>query len=81
LAASAIVEGGAGVPAAWCACSAGYEKFIFDVVFGEETEATVLESVLDGGERCRYAIAVPGSVLAGGSGRAAPEPGRAGAPR
>lgn len=63
LAASSITETGAGVPAAWCACSAGYEKFLFDTVFGEETEAVVTESVLAGDPRCRFKIRIPDSVL------------------
>ncbi len=63
LAASSITETGAGVPSAWCACSAGYEKFLFDTVFGEETEAEVTESVLAGDPRCRFRIRIPDSVL------------------
>ncbi len=63
LAASSITGTGAGVPAAWCACSAGYEKFLFDTVFGEETEAEVTESVLAGDPRCRFRIRIPDSVL------------------
>jgi len=65
LAASTIAAGGAGVPALWCTCSAGYTKLMFDVVFEEETEAEVLESVLAGDPRCRFAIRIPASVLAG----------------
>lgn len=64
LAASSISETGAGVPAAWCACSAGYEKFLFDTVFGEETEAEVTESVLAGDPRCRFKIRIPEGVRA-----------------
>lgn len=64
LAASSISATDAGVPAIWCACSAGYEKFLFDVVFGEETEAEVLESVLAGDGRCRFSIKIPASVAA-----------------
>jgi hypothetical protein len=64
LAASTISATGSGVPAIWCSCSAGYEKFLFDVVFGEETEAEVLESVLAGNGRCRFAIKIPASVTA-----------------
>ncbi len=64
LAASSITETGAGVSAAWCACSAGYEKFLFDTVFGEETEAEVTESVLAGDPRCRFRIRIPEEVLA-----------------
>jgi hypothetical protein len=69
LAASTITAEGAGVPALWCDCSAGYEKFILDLVFGEETHATVLESVLAGDARCRYAIEIPASVSKPGGGR------------
>lgn len=74
LAASSITETGAAVPAAWCACSAGYEKFLFDTVFGEETEAEVTESVLAGDPRCRFRIRIPGHVLARFRGTAAPAP-------
>lgn len=62
LAASSIKENGAGVPAAWCACSAGYTKFMFDVAFGEPTKATVVSSVLAGDPICRFAIGVPASI-------------------
>ena len=65
LAASSISAMGGDVPAIWCSCSAGYEKFLFDVVFGEETEAEVLESVLAGDGRCRFSIKMPASVAAG----------------
>jgi len=63
LAASSITETGAGVPAAWCACSAGYTKFLFDVAFGEPTKATVVSSVLAGDPICRFAIRIPASAL------------------
>jgi hypothetical protein len=63
LAASMIVAGGAGVDPLWCACSAGYEKFLFDVVFAEDTEVEVLESVLAGKGRCRFAVKIPESIL------------------
>ena len=63
LAASSITAETAGVPGLWCSCSAGYTKFRFDVVFGVETEAEVLESVLSGGDLCRFAIKIPASVL------------------
>lgn len=63
LAASSITPGGAGVPALWCACSAGYTKFRFDIVFGEETEAIVLDSVLAGDELCRFAVKIPRALV------------------
>ncbi len=59
LASASITEKGAGVPPLWCACSAGYVKFLFDVVFEKETEAVVLDSVLSGGELCRFAVRIP----------------------
>ncbi|MFH2115430.1 MAG: hypothetical protein ABIJ86_13075 [Spirochaetota bacterium] len=64
LAASSISANGAGVPAIWCNCSAGFEKFMFDVVFGQEVKAKVLESVLAGDGRCRFENTVPASILA-----------------
>ncbi len=63
LAASSIDEGGAGVPPLWCNCSAGYVKFRFDVVFGRETEASVIGSALAGEELCRFAIRIPETAL------------------
>jgi len=63
LAASTIVEGGAGVSAHWCACSAGYVKFMFDVAFGEETKAKCVSSVLKGDALCRFAVRIPDSFL------------------
>lgn len=62
LAAASITEKGAGVPSAWCACSAGFAKVRFDVVFGQETEAYVLDSVLAGSQSCRFAIKIPPSI-------------------
>lgn len=54
-------EAGTGVrvPALWCACSAGYTKFRFDVVFGQETKARVVSSVLAGDDVCRFAVRIP----------------------
>jgi predicted hydrocarbon binding protein len=49
-------------PSTWCDCSAGFEKTLFDNAFGESLEVEVLESVLDGSERCRFAIKLPESV-------------------
>ncbi len=62
MAASAITEAGSAVPPAWCACSAGYEKVRFDAVFGVDTEVAVLESVLAGSDRCRFAIRIPAGI-------------------
>jgi len=62
LAAASITEGGSAVPSRWCACSAGFAKVRFDVVFGEETEALVLDSVLAGSQSCRFAVKIPPSI-------------------
>ncbi len=61
-AAASITEKGALTPPLWCYCSAGYEKFIFDTVFGAETNVEVLESVLAGDLRCRFKIEIPETV-------------------
>ncbi len=57
------VDGAPEVPLSWCDCSGGYTKFMFDTVFGTETEATLLESVLAGDDRCRFAISIPEAWL------------------
>jgi hypothetical protein len=62
LAASTILKEGTKVSPTWCYCSAGFEKTLFDNAFGESLEVEVLESVLDGSERCRFAIKLPESV-------------------
>jgi hypothetical protein len=58
LARSGILSGEQ-VPLDWCYCSAGYAKFRYDIVFGEETEVEVLESVLGGSDKCRFRILIP----------------------
>jgi hypothetical protein len=59
LARESIIAGKDRVPGTWCYCSAGFEKLLFDNVFGEEVEAELLESVLAGDNRCRFAIMIP----------------------
>ena len=65
LARESIISGRERVSGTWCYCSAGFEKLLFDVVFGEEVEAEVLESVLAGDGRCRFAITIPEKYLKG----------------
>jgi hypothetical protein len=43
----------------WCYCSGGFVKLRYDVIFDEETEVEVLESVLDRDLRCRFAVRIP----------------------
>jgi hypothetical protein len=56
---SAIKEGTPAISPTWCYCSGGYEKFLFDVVFGELGEVEVLETALAGHSRCRFALKIP----------------------
>ena len=43
----------------FCYCSGGYEKVHFDVIFDESVEVELLESVLKGDMRCRFANKIP----------------------
>ncbi len=51
------------VPATFCRCSAGYHKKPWEVIFGQPLAADVLESVLQGDLRCRFAIHLPPGAL------------------
>jgi len=55
---SAIREG-VEISPRFCYCSGGYEKLHFDVIFGEPVEVELLESVLKGDMRCRFANKIP----------------------
>jgi hypothetical protein len=59
LARTAIRDGTPKISRDFCYCSAGYEKVRFDAIFGETVEVEVLESALDGDERCRFANKIP----------------------
>ena len=61
LARAAIIKGEPDIPMDWCYCSGGFEKYLFDVVFGETTQVEVLESVLAGDPRCRFRVKIPES--------------------
>jgi hypothetical protein len=43
----------------FCYCSAGFHKKPWEVIFRRPLRADVLESVLRGGSRCRFAIHLP----------------------
>jgi len=47
----------------FCYCSGGYEKFHFDVIFGEPVEVELLETALKGDMRCRFANKIPKSKM------------------
>jgi hypothetical protein len=54
-----IITGYPKIPRNWCYCSGGYGKLRYDVIFEEPVEVELLESVLDGDLRCRFAIKIP----------------------
>jgi hypothetical protein len=56
---TAIRDGKPKISPVFCYCSGGYEKLPFDVIFGEPVEIELLESVLKGDTRCRFAITIP----------------------
>lgn len=47
------------MPSSLCHCSAGFTKLPWDVIFQEDTEVEVLETVLGGGERCVFSMRIP----------------------
>ena len=60
---TAIRDGKPKISPIFCYCSAGFEKLHFDVIFGEPVEIEVLETLLKGDIRCRFAIKIPRSKL------------------
>lgn len=58
----AIKTNDVAVSAKFCNCSAGFHKKSWDVIFDQPLKATVVESVLQGDEQCRFAIHLPKSV-------------------
>ena len=56
---SALLDEKIKIPSIFCYCSSGYEKLPYDVIFEENVEVELLESVLNGDYRCRFAIKIP----------------------
>ena len=56
---TAIRDGKPKISPVFCYCSGGYEKLPYDVIFGEPVKIELLESVLKGDSRCRFAITIP----------------------
>jgi hypothetical protein len=63
LARTAIRDGQPEIPSTFCYCSAGFTKLAYDVIFGEPVEIELLESVLKGDSRCRFAIKIPAGKM------------------
>jgi hypothetical protein len=60
---TALRDGKPRIPATFCYCSAGFEKLHFDAIFGEPVEVELLETLLKGDARCRFAIRIPKSKM------------------
>jgi hypothetical protein len=60
---TALRDGKPKIPAAFCYCSAGFEKLHFDAIFDEPVEVELLETPLKGDARCRFAIKIPEGKL------------------
>jgi len=56
---TAIRKGTPKISPTFCYCSAGYEKLHFDVIFEQNVEVELLETLLKGDSRCRFAIKIP----------------------
>jgi hypothetical protein len=48
------------MPLEYCHCSAGWYRGIYEGIFGTPVEVAVEESLLNGDDRCRFVIRVPG---------------------
>jgi hypothetical protein len=59
LAREALLTGAERPLGTFCYCSAGYEKLPLEVMLRRPLEVEVLESVLMGGEKCRFAVKIP----------------------
>ena len=53
------VKSGERVAPIFCNCSAGFHKRPWEAALGQRIQVDVLESVLRGDERCRFAIHLP----------------------
>jgi hypothetical protein len=56
---SALRDGNLRIPPTFCYCSSGFEKLHFDAIFGESVSVELLETLLKGDDRCRFAIEIP----------------------
>ncbi|MBN1619130.1 hypothetical protein JW890_00245 [candidate division WOR-3 bacterium] len=50
------------VSGTFCYCSGGFHKKMWEVIFGQELNVEVIESILKGDLRCRFAIYLPEEV-------------------
>lgn len=57
------------VPESFCNCGLGWDKMLWEGILGVPVDVRLLESVMQGGDRCRFEITIPHECLEGGSGR------------
>ena len=55
--------GDVNVSPTFCYCSAGFHKKPYEVIFGQPLKAEVIDTVLDGGMCCKFAIHLPKDVV------------------
>jgi hypothetical protein len=56
----AIKKGNVTISPTWCHCSAGFTKYQFDLIFGQELKVTPLELALKNDLRCRFELSLEG---------------------
>ncbi len=54
-----IINDDINVPASFCNCSVGFHKKPWEMIFDQPLDAEVIESILNGDDRCRFAIHLP----------------------
>ena len=59
----AILHNESPISGSWCYCSAGFAKYPYEVLLGRPLRVDVVESVLDGGSVCRFAIHLPDEAI------------------
>jgi hypothetical protein len=59
----AIKKGDIKLDPVFCHCSGGFSKKPWEVIFGQVLRVEVLESVLRGDERCRFAVYLPDNLV------------------
>ena len=42
----------------YCDCSLGWQKYMFEIVFGKPVEVRHIETILRGGKTCRFEIKI-----------------------
>jgi hypothetical protein len=53
------IKSGMEISSEFCYCSAGFEKRLWDVIFGLPVKADILQTVLKGDSICKFAIHIP----------------------